>query len=560
MIKNQEYGKQVYEMIETAIEASWEMKKCLELKNYNDYVEMKNDLTVFLQYIAVAADELETELYGYQFVKAVKSVIWSVENLGNILEQYDNLKFLHSKIEFEIVPLLEEVRMNYYYWGLVYPEESNIKKFKETECYELCFNRYVEAAEETGEYKYEVSIAIIGYNKLDYTRECVKYLKQNLPQELSYELILINHGSTDGTKEFFEEMKPDKQLDIAYNGGGVGAVWRIVEGKYFISISNDVLVLENAIANMLACIKSDESIAWVVPSTSNVSNYQMLEIAYSSPEEMIEAAKKNNVLNPRRWEQRVRLCNPLDIKRTVIMRRETTKELFAAGGTLAFPDDRLSLVLRRKGYKMVLAKDAYCHHFGSVTIKDEIKQRNEQKFYLEQRRRFLDTYGVDPWGKGLCFSRELFANINIPEREEDKEIRILGIDCGLGSNPLKYKERYKELFGEKRTTIINITSQNNYLEDLKGVSDETYLVNDFPEWIQNDDHRYDFIVIECDEYANMDVMKMISELYDKVKAGGVLCLSSNSQPTINSILEHYNDNCYDIIEATREIHWIIIHR
>jgi len=57
---------------------------------------------------------------------------------------------------------------------------------------------------------------------------------QQLPEEITYELILINHGSTDGTKEFFEQVGPHKQMDIEVNGGGMEALRRIMEGKYFL--------------------------------------------------------------------------------------------------------------------------------------------------------------------------------------------------------------------------------------------------------------------------------------------------------------------------------------
>jgi GT2 family glycosyltransferase len=143
-----------------------------------------------------------------------------------------------------------------------------MEKYYREEMHSLGSNQYINNAVLTGEYRYDLSIAVIAFNKLEYTKQCVESILKYVPKDLHYELILINHGSTDGTKEYFESISPTKQLDIFINGGGLAAYTYICEGKYFMLVSNDVIVTENAIANMIKCMESDEKIAWVVPATS----------------------------------------------------------------------------------------------------------------------------------------------------------------------------------------------------------------------------------------------------------------------------------------------------
>lgn len=90
---------------------------------------------------------------------------------------------------------------------------------------------------------------------------CVESILAKIPEGLNYELILVNHGSDDGTKEYFESIHPNKQFDIAVNGGGVGAISKIVEGEFTFLVSNDVIVTPYAIENLLTCIRSDTKIA-----------------------------------------------------------------------------------------------------------------------------------------------------------------------------------------------------------------------------------------------------------------------------------------------------------
>lgn len=175
-------------------------------------------------------------------------------------------------------------------------------------------NACIDEAVQTGKYKYELSIILGGYNKLDYIKQCVESLLRNIPEGLNYELILLNHGCSDGTKEYFESICPHKQLDIAVNGGGLGAISRIMEGEFGLGISNDTIITPGAIENLLVCIRSNPKVGWAVPATPNISNFQTIPAQYNTQEELDDFARRNNRLGPCRWEQRVRLCNPITMK------------------------------------------------------------------------------------------------------------------------------------------------------------------------------------------------------------------------------------------------------
>ena len=48
--------------------------------------------------------------------------------------------------------------------------------------------------------------------------QCVASVLNNLPKNIKTEIILLNHGSQDGTKEYFEKMKEVKVINVAVNG------------------------------------------------------------------------------------------------------------------------------------------------------------------------------------------------------------------------------------------------------------------------------------------------------------------------------------------------------
>lgn len=463
---------QILELLKTMQEACQGLYTAAELGDEGMFCQLRGDLSLGLTQILRAVEGVETN--GTKKLRpACQSILDTLRRVGELFRS-DRERCLR-KIEFELLPLLQEAYGSFYFFQYIHDHPERLPEYEDHEQARLATNEYVDEALERGSFQYDLSIFVQAYNKLDYTKICVESLLSNLPADLNYELILVNHGSSDGTKEYFESLHPDKQLDIAVNGGGVGAVWRIVEGEFTLMISNDVVVTPNAVENMLACMRSDPRIATVVPSTSNISNLQPLPADYSSLEGLRDFALQNNRLDPFRWEQRVRLCNPIQMMRSslscsarglcVLEAYHTTHPVHSD----SFPDDRISLLWRRHGYKLILEKDAYCHHFGSVTLKDEIRRYNEQKYYSEGRVEFQKAYGVDPWGTGYCFDPAFLERI---VGDEPDHAEVLGISCGLGSSALKIREQIKEYCHHPDCRLCFFTDGPKFLADLRGIGDQ----------------------------------------------------------------------------------------
>lgn len=464
---------QILNLLETMQEGCQELYTTAEMSYAEPFQQISSDMELGLRTVLSLIQDKET-VGNKRLLPMLQSILDTIHRVK--IYYFENLEYCLKKIEFELLPLLQEAYGVYYFFQYVADHPEKLQDYYRKDKNRLFGNVYIDESMETGTYKYDLSIHVLAYNKLSYTRQCVESLLKNIPADLNYELILINHGSNDGTKEYFESIHPHKQLDIAVNGGGVGAVSRIVEGEFSLGISNDTIITPHAIENLLACIRSDPKIGWVVPTTPNISNFQTIFAQYNSLKELLAFAQRNNRLEPYRWEQRVRLCNPITMVRNSI--NCTSNGLCTNGwfysqhpthsNPFSFPDDKTSLLLRRHGYKLMLAKDAYCHHFGSVTLKDEIAQQNEQKFYWEGRQEFYRVFQVDPWGPGFCYDEVFMERV---VGEEAGHVEVLGLNCGLGSNSLKIKEQVKEFCHNTDCTLTNLTDDARFLADLRGVSD-----------------------------------------------------------------------------------------
>lgn len=461
MLSNATVASHVLDMVETLIEAGVYL-----LGGPDESIRhiVEEDIRRHLYAMLSPSEQIQQEEPLTRCAFAVKSARDSFEYLCKSPLDYK------KKIEFEFIPLLQELRLFLYFYGFVYPDPEKMKRFYAQELRAYYGNDYIAESVQTGEYAYDLSIMVTGYNKLEYTRLCVESLYRFLPDDIRYEIILVNHGSTDGTLAYFQSKKPDKLLNISINGGGHGAFSRIVEGKYTLSISNDVIITKNAVKNMYRLMEEDSRVAYIVPATPNTSNLQGIPAEYSDLEGMHKFAAQNNVYNPYRHEQRVRLCNPLVMFRNSILYSRTTGILpyghLHSSSQSSFGDDKASMFFRRNGYKNILQKDAYCFHFGSLTLKEETSVND----FEIGRREYANVFGLDPWGKEMCFDPELIDALPLTSFAAP---RVLGINCQYGSTPLKVKESLREKFSRDDVILYNMSDDPAFLADLSGISDST---------------------------------------------------------------------------------------
>ena len=454
-----------------------ELSQAIEAENYTLAETIADSLRDLLATLRITDKQFSIKDPISNLTDCSDTLLDSLERLLRHIPQ-NHKKALH-KIEFELFPLLQSIYAFFYFYGCVYPNPKKMQHYYEHEKGLLNVNKYIECAERCGNYKYDLSIIVTAYNKLGYTKQCIESILKTIPNNLKYELILLNTGSTDGTKEYFESLNPTKQIDIKINSTrrATGlAVYRIIEGEYIISFSNDTIATENAIENMLRCIKSDPQIGYGVPATPNVGDpLQTFSENYSTIEEMLRFAAHNNRYDPFRHEQRVFLANPV-----TFFKSSTFFKIGLLGNFFTNPKSPFGLsdhvratFCRRSGYKIILAKDAYCHHYVMLTRKDDIIAINGEKEITSSRQDFFRAFGIDPLFTG---ERPDINLLPLIELLPFAQINILGVNTGLGSNPLKIKEQYKEEQHKLSTTVYNVTDQQNFMDDLRRVSDHVKCV------------------------------------------------------------------------------------
>lgn len=109
----------------------------------------------------------------------------------------------------------------------------------------------------------DLSIIILTYNTKELTHQAVKSIEDNYPEEVktgSYQVIVTDNSSTDGTKEFFAEFQKNtkiKYFTFVDNGGNIGFSAGnnkgvpYAKGRYVLFLNPDTVVYKQTLQKMV---------------------------------------------------------------------------------------------------------------------------------------------------------------------------------------------------------------------------------------------------------------------------------------------------------------------
>jgi len=212
-----------------------------------------------------------------------------------------------------------------------------------------------------------VSIVIPVHNNLEMTEACLDSIGVYTPEP--HEVVVVDNGSTDGTRERLSRREDVKLICNPENLGFARAVnigIRASSGNYVVVLNNDVLVTPRWLSNLLYCAESSPDVGAVGPVTANCSGCQRVPVSFASTEQMVGFAEAWNRPDPGKWFETDRLvafC--LLVKRGVFDRVGLFDERFGQGN---FEDDDFCLRVRAAGCRLLVAGDTYVHHVGSATF------------------------------------------------------------------------------------------------------------------------------------------------------------------------------------------------
>ncbi len=318
---------------------------------------------------------------------------------------------------------------------LCYEQSLKYTTNKENRCVILDSAKKLKANFSINVNKY--SIVILTYNNLEYTKVCIDSIKKYNSNE-DCEIIIVDNHSTDGTVEWIKEQEGIKYILNEENKGfpaGCNQGIEVAEKNNDIFLlNNDTVIMPNSIFNLRMGLYSDEKVGATGAVSNSISYYQQISETYNDFDGYMDFALKNNMSDENSYEQRIKLVGfAMLIKRNVLDKVGLLDERFTPGN---FEDDDISLRIVVEGYKLLLCKDSYIHHFGSVSFKKDGKYFNE--LLQTNSKKFKEKWGfASEYSTGIRYDL-----MSLIDEEKYRKINILEVGCGCGSTLLAIKSKY----------------------------------------------------------------------------------------------------------------------
>ncbi|MFB9279846.1 methyltransferase domain-containing protein [Cohnella cellulosilytica] len=355
------------------------------------------------------------------------------------------------------------------------------------------------------------SIIMATYNQLAMTKRAIASIRKHTPAS-SYELIVVDNASSDGTAEWLAQQPDVKLLRQPKNVGfpaacNIGAA--AAEGDCLLLLNNDTVVTPRWLEQLTRALDSDERVGAVGPITNYAGYGQMIETSYRTMDEMQRFADAYNVSSPGRWEERMKLIGfCLMIKRTAWEAAGPLDESYGIGN---YEDDDWCVSARLAGFRLLLCRDTFIHHEGSASFR-HVKE-TYRKAMLENEKTFMRKWGFHPQ-----ISVNVRDDLLRPLRALKPGMSVLEVGCGCGATLLELRNRYGNvrLFGcENEASAAKIA----------GLVAEKVWTNDEEIEIPSGTKGFDAVVLNdmLSDPARLPVLQRIHRL---LRPGGIVTASA----------------------------------
>jgi GT2 family glycosyltransferase len=111
----------------------------------------------------------------------------------------------------------------------------------------------------------DVSVVVVTWNALPWLEQCLDSVRGR-------DVVIVDHGSTDGTLDFVRANRPDARIveqDNKGMGGGNNAGMRIANGRYFFLLNSDAWVVDDGLDRLVAYADEHPEAAVVGPRLLN---------------------------------------------------------------------------------------------------------------------------------------------------------------------------------------------------------------------------------------------------------------------------------------------------
>jgi GT2 family glycosyltransferase/2-polyprenyl-3-methyl-5-hydroxy-6-metoxy-1,4-benzoquinol methylase/tetratricopeptide (TPR) repeat protein len=275
------------------------------------------------------------------------------------------------------------------------------------------------------------SIVIPCWNCLAETRNCVESLRA-VPVTASWECVLVDNGSTDGTGEWMAELAAsDQRFRVVSNEKNEGFARACNQGiaaslanecEFVVLLNNDTVVTPGWLDRLVWAAMFSPDVGLVGPVSNFVSGPQLVPASYEGASGLMAYAAERATAYAGKLSEVDRLVGfCLLIKREVIESIGALDERFGMG---LWEDDDLCRRTREAGFRCMICPSCFVHHKGNATFKAHDVDQTE--LYAANEALYREKWGPEDTSR-----KGTVALTMIVKNEESNLPRLLASVEGL---------------------------------------------------------------------------------------------------------------------------------
>lgn len=291
----------------------------------------------------------------------------------------------------------------------------------------------------------KAAIVILSYNSLDMTKNCIASIRENCSRE-SYELIVIDNASGDGSAEWLKTQQDIKLLCNAENQGfpkgcNQGIELAEPESDIFL-LNNDTLMMPNALFWLRMGLYEETQVGACGSVSNSAGNHQKIQETYENVGGYLKYALRNNIPQKYPYEERMYLIGfAMLIRREAVDKVGLLDEQFSPGN---FEDTDYGVRLIQAGYRNRVCKNSFIFHWGGQSFG---KKQERYIALIEKNKKIFEEKWQEKYSEYSSVRTDIIGKMNVIEKEEP--IRVLDLECGYGMTLAKIQSEYPkaERFG-----------------------------------------------------------------------------------------------------------------
>ncbi|SEC28981.1 Glycosyltransferase, GT2 family [Pseudomonas saponiphila] len=243
-----------------------------------------------------------------------------------------------------------------------------------------------------------VSVIVVTYNNLAFTRDCLASLTAD-PQGQPLEIIVVDNGSSDGSVEFLQQWATSYGQTLILNDSNRGFAaannqgLALARGEFLALLNNDTQVTAGWARTLRRHLQRNPGLGLIGAVTNNIGNEAKIDIHYQNSQEMAVRARQYT------WRHAGLIVPCATLGFFAVMMPRSTYErvgpLDEAFGLGFFEDDDYCRRVEQAGLSCAFAEDVFIHHHLSASFAQ--MPGKQRQLLFERNKALYEAKWGRPW-------------------------------------------------------------------------------------------------------------------------------------------------------------------